>query len=132
MSYFFKDLKAIGVTQRALSYLETYLANRSYCVKVEGSFSEHSPLRRSVPQGRVLVPVLFCIYTIELAHLLREHGISFNLFADDTQLYLCVNNVQDTETHVTRIMADIKRWMAVKELKLNEDKTECLEIGKKG
>ncbi len=76
-----EDLRAIGVTQRALYYLENYL-NRNYCVQVGNTFSEHGTLRKGVPQGSVLEPVLFCIYSIELSFLLREHGVAFNLFAD--------------------------------------------------
>ena len=125
------DLRAIGVTQGALTYLQSYLHNRSFCVQVGNTISEHCLLRRGVPQGSVLGPILFCIYTIELSHLLEEHEISFNLFADDTQFYLCFRNIQDTENVLNRVMTDVKRWMDSKQLKLNEDKTECLIIGKK-
>ena len=81
--------------------------------------SEHCPLRRGVPQGSVLDPTLFCIYTIELSNLLCEHGVTFNHFADDTQFYLSMNNVVDTEHHLNSVMTVIKDWMDVKQQNLN-------------
>ena len=58
--------------------------------------------------------------------------MTFNLFADDTQFYLSMNNVLDTEQHLNSVMTVIKDWMDVKQLNLNEDKTEILVVGKKG
>ena len=125
------DCKEIGIDGDALDYLKSYLENRSYCVQIGGSYSATKPLTRGVPQGSVLGPILFCIYTIGLSHLLQRHGIEFKLFADDTQFYLSFSGVQDTEKKLFEIMQDVKKWMDSKQLKLNEDKTECLVVGKK-
>ncbi len=57
--------------------------------------------------------------------------IFLKLFADDTQFYMSLCNVGDTEDKLDEIMGDVKRWMEAKQLKLNEDKSECLLIGKK-
>ena len=53
------------------------------------------------------------------------------MFADDTQLYFIINNVEDTISALNSLVADLKQWMAKKKLKLNEKKTECLIIGTK-
>ena len=63
-------------------------------VQIEESSSRTKVLTRGVPQGSVLGPILFCIYTIELMHLLENHGVRFQLFADDTQFYLSLGNVK--------------------------------------
>ena len=130
-SLLLKDLKAIGIEGDALDYLETFLVNRTYCVQVGKSFSSTKVLARGVPQGSVLGPILFCIYTIELMHLLRSHGVHFQLFADDTQFYLSLGNIEDSERKINDVMTDVKRWMNSKQLKLNDSKTECLLVGKK-
>ncbi len=83
-----------------------------------------------MPQGSVLGPVLFCIYTIELSYILKKHKVGFKLFADDTQLYMAVDNIDNTEGKTKLIMDDAGKWMEPKQLKLNQDKTECLIVGK--
>ena len=80
-------------------------------------------MNRGVPQGSVLGPILFCIYTIELTYLLQEHGVKFKLFADDTQFYLSLRNVEDTERKINEVMNDVKIWMDSKQLKMNDKKT---------
>ena len=44
-------------------------------------------------------------------YLLENHGVQFQLFADDTQFYLSLGNVEDTERKINNVMIDVKRWM---------------------
>ncbi len=81
-------------------------------------------------QGSVLGPVLFCIYTIELSYILEKHSVGFKLFADDTQFYMALDNIDNTEGKIKLIIDDIGKWMGSKQLKLNQDKTECSIVGK--
>ncbi len=72
----------------------------------------------------MLGPVLFCIYTIELSYILKRHEVGFYLFADDTQFYMALNNLDNAERKIKLIMDDVRKWMESKQLKLNQDKTE--------
>ena len=124
------DLMYIGVEGVALNWFKSYLENRSYHVIINGTKSERRTLQRGVPQGSVLGPVLFSIYTIELAWILKQHSVKFKMFVNDTQFYF-INDVEDTISALNSLVCDIKQWMAKKKLKLNEKKTECLIIGTK-
>ena len=126
-----QDCNEVGIVGNALEYLKSYLSNRSYKVKIRKSFSSVKINRRGVPQGSVLGPILFCIYTIGLAQILADKGVDFKLYADDTQFYLTLTEVEETEAKLNCIMQEVKRWMNSKKLKLNERKTECLIIGKR-
>ena len=53
------------------------------------------------------------------------------MFGDDTQFYLSLSDVVDVEEKIGRLMNDIGRWMESKQLKLNEQKTECLVVGRR-
>lgn len=126
-----KDLRSIGVVDNALKYLESYLQTRSYCVQIGNCFSSYEALTRGVPQGSVLGPILFCIYTISLSRILQQHGVGFKLFADDTQFYFSITDIENTSAKINSVINSVKDWMHYKQLKLNDDKTEFMLVGKK-
>ena len=76
-------------------------------------------------------PTLFTIYTIELAWILKNHNVTFKLYADSTQFYFSITTIQSTMSKIEEVMTDIKNWMVKKRLKLNDDKTECMLFGTK-
>ena len=125
----FCDLESIGVIEDALKYLQSYLCDRKTIVEVLGDKSNPRTLTKGVPQGTVLGPILFNIYTIELSNILKRHEVGFKIYADDTQFYFAISTTRDTEEKISRIMADVKNWMENKRLKLNDDKTECMLFG---
>ena len=112
----------IGIEGAALAYLRSYLEGRAYCVQIGEEFSDSRPLTSGVPQGSV--------YTADLSTVLERHGVKFKLFADDTQFCLSLANVQEVEDRLSAVMLDIRQWMNSRQLKLNEDKTECLFVGR--
>ena len=74
-----------GVHANALSLLETYLEARTQRVHIGDGISEPIPLMCGMPQGSVLGPVLFTIYTMPMQRIIRKHGVVYHKYADDTQ-----------------------------------------------
>ena len=120
----------VGIKGTALEWFKSYLADRSFCVQLGQFSSSVAPLTCGVPQGSVLGPLLFSLYMLPLGSIFRKHGITFHCFADDVQVYLPVKATSKESFHtVFNCMADIKTWMDLNFLKLNENKTEIILFG---
>src|SRR6218665_3793013 len=77
-----------GVSGTALLWFQSYLSTGSFSVKA--CFHSSQPLQLScgVPQGSVLGPLLFILYTTPLSHLIKSSSVDHHLYADDTQLFI--------------------------------------------
>ena len=124
-----ESLCAIGIKDEVYKWYENYLEDRSIAVVLMNEKSEIKKLKMGVPQGSVLGPLLFEIYTIELSKILDKHEVMYKLYADDTQFYFQFENIEEAKRKIDAIMRDIRMWMMSKKLKLNEDKTECMLFG---
>ena len=114
--FLISDFSDCGVEGTALSLLESYLENRDHCVAIGESRSEPVTLQYGVPQDSVLSPVLFTVYTGTLAFLLEDHGVSYHFFADDTRLYIRVEDIDEAKHRLSSLLSDLKIWMARKSL----------------
>lgn len=120
-----------GISGNALKILSSYLSSRSQSVLVDGVSSSSLPLSTGVPQGSVLGPLLFTLYTSPIANLISSHGLSYHLYADDTQLYISflATNASLNLQSLSSALDRIHEWFTSNRLSLNPDKTEYLIIG---
>ncbi len=124
------DLKMSGT---ALNWFSSYLDNRKQTIRVGKAVSSEHDLPYGVPQGSVLGPQLFTLYTTRLVRIIVTHNMIYHLYADDTQLYITFSprsqtSIQDTQRLIHQCTSDIQEWMRTNFLKLNSDKTEVLVI----
>ena len=78
-----------GITSTSLSWIQSYLLNRSFYVNVENAKSSVFQLLYGVPQGSVLGPLLFILYTTPLSTVIsKSSAYHHHLYSDDTQLLL--------------------------------------------
>ncbi|CAB4000445.1 RNA-directed DNA polymerase from transposon X-element [Paramuricea clavata] len=123
-----------GITGNALEWFRSYLSGRSQRVVINGSHSREFPLMYGVPQGSCLGPLLFIVYSSKLFEVIKNHLPDAHAYADDTQLYISFKpdstaSELEAVTSLQNCIADIKTWMTVDKLKLNDDKTEFIIIG---
>ncbi|PIK37653.1 putative RNA-directed DNA polymerase from mobile element jockey-like [Apostichopus japonicus] len=76
-----------GVPSNALCWFKSYFTNRSQAVVVNDCIPNvHKPVG-GVPQGSVMGPLSFTMYTSPVEDIIKAHGMSGMLHADDTQVY---------------------------------------------
>ena len=123
------DLKLWGIDGKALQWISSYLSNRKFRVTIDDTFSDEDTMQFGVPQGTILGPVLFIIYTSSLQYVLKDHGVSFHLYADDTQIYFRLSNIDESKLKIKLISDAVDKWMKDRRLKMNASKTEIMVIG---
>ena len=124
----------LGIEGDALSWLISYLSDRSQRISINGGTSRKFPIVYGVPQGSCLGPLLFTVYTRKLFQVVKKHLPKIHCYADETQLYLsfCPSSSVNAEVAVESMndcIADIRNWMISDKLMLNDDKTEFVLIG---
>lgn len=88
-------------------------------------------LTSGVPQGSVLGPILFTIYTSPIARIAQFYNISLQQYADDTQLFIALSpHSPSTEISVlTTCFSNLHTWFCLNGMALNPDKSEAILLG---
>jgi hypothetical protein len=117
-----------GLQNAALGWFQSYLTDRTQFVRHGGRRSVTSVVVCGVPQGSVLGPILFLLYTADLIGLIESFGLHSHLYADDTQIYgSCRPDATGRLTALTaECLVAVARWMQSNRLQLNTAKTEVL------
>ena len=117
-----------GISSISLKWFSSYLSSRTSVVDIQPNLSPSSTSTCGVPQGSLLGPILFNLYTTPLSTIISSSTISHLLYADDTQLFIsfipkqysaAISNLQST-------VSLISSWMSSNYLTLNPTKTDFL------
>ncbi len=122
-----------GLQGPVLNWFKSYLSSRTFSVKCHSNFSSPLTSTCGVPQGSVLGPLLFIMYTTPLSTLISSLSLNHHLYADDTQIFFSFHP-SDFDVNFSRLQDSlqlISSWMHSNLLTLNSSKTEFLLIGLK-
>ena len=123
-----------GLSGFVISWIRSYLTNRSSFVKIDSSSSPSTTISTGVPQGSVLGPLLFVLFISPVANVINPdlsettNLVSFHQYADDTQLYIgtnastLVHQVASIESCTQRV----HNWLLNNGLYLNPSKSEAI------
>ena len=118
-----------GVRGTTHKWINSYLDGRNQFVRVGDRTSEPAPCEFGVPQGSVLGPLLFTIYTSPITNVIAQFKhVNHAQYADDTQLYVALNT-DDAIRVINDCFKSVHCWLDANGLCLNPDKTEAIVIG---
>ena len=123
-----RKLYAIGIRDGLLDWFKDYLNNRCQAVTIKGEKSDYLYIKHGVPQGSVLGPTLFLIYINDIV---KDITSIIKLFADDTSIYLSMNDPATRTLTLNFDLAKIDDWARKWKVDFNPIKTELLTITNK-
>jgi hypothetical protein len=119
----------LGIQGNVLKWFQSYLSDRTSRVCIDGSFSDPLELQFGLPQGSIIGPSGFSLYVLPVGHIIRSFGLSYHMYADDVQVYICFDpkdqvSISTALNTLSRCIDALKEWMKKNMLKRNDNKTE--------
>lgn len=108
--------------------LESYITNRAFRVRQEDAVSELKEIKAGVPQGSVLGPVLYLLYTCDIPDI---QNITIATFADDTAIMSTGKSHKEAVEKVQRGINHFYDWTVKWRIKLNETKSIHIDFTNK-
>lgn len=123
----FRKLTQFGLPTNLISWLKSYLSNRTQFVKYGCSSSADFSVPSGVPQGSHLGPTLFLLFINDI---MKEMGeVMVLMYADDIKIAKIIKSTDDAAT-LQRAIDRLKLWCDQNMLHLNLDKCAVLTISK--
>ena len=123
-------LRQLSVGGPFLSILTEFLSNKLQRVVANGQFNEYRNVISGVPQGSVLGPLLFILYTHDMWFGLKNMLVSY---ADDTTLLARIpspNMRSDVAESLNRDLSKISTWCNLWVMRLNPNRTQSMIVSR--
>ena len=118
-----EKLKRYGFSERFVSWVQSFLSDRSQTVVVNGMHSIICKIISGVPQGTVLGPVLFLLFINDMELVVKDSKVG--LFADDTRVSRAISVESDCHK-LQQDLNNIIKWSRENNMQLHDEKFELL------
>ena len=143
-----QKLKVYNLEESAIEWIRSYLGHRTQFVEIGNASSEMFSADRGVPQGSVLGPLLYALYTNEMstvivdkdcndpAHLKTDklfgyqcqHCGNLTTYADDASYHIANKHRDQNQEKLVKNLDRLADFLTANELVINQDKTHLLEV----
>ena len=121
---------ACGFDYQSLRIMESFLSNRQQRTKINNAFSRYSGIIFGVPQGSILGPLLFNIYTCDIFFNIIECDIAS--YADNSTPYNFDFNLGNVISNLKKCTNSLLNWFRENHMKANADKCNLLVSSDEG
>ena len=122
-----QKLSSYGIRGLANRWFQSYLQDREQYVNFKNVLSSKSKIITGVPQGSILGPLLFLLYINDICK--SSELLRFILYADDTNIFYCDNNIEHLCEIVNRELQGVMQWFKANRLSVNLKKTNFVIFG---
>ena len=116
-----------GVDGQLLSFIKSYLSNRSQKVVLDGESSDVLPVLSGVPQGSILGPILFVIFINDIFHEVTN-DTCISLYADDTKVWRRIVYMTD-HILLQKTIDNLYNWSVRNLMHFHPAKCHVLSVG---
>ena len=137
-----KKLQLFGLDEMTLSWMKSYLSGRSQSVFVDGCLSPPLDIVCGVPQGSILGPLMYILFTNDIPDLVHTHPVSYKdpacycqkcggtvCYVDDSTFSFGHTDPEVLSRTLTSQYAEISKYMEANKLVINDDKTHLVVMG---
>ena len=103
-----------GISGPLLDWLKSYLKERQQFTDVNGSTSEMIPISFGIPQGSVLGPILFTLFTNDLPSSVSSGSVY--MFADDITVYCISDTAEKSIAKLNSSLRELNEWCLINRL----------------
>ena len=122
-------MSAYGLTDEAVLLLKSYLSGRKQLIKLNNIASSWSEIKKGVPQGSILGPLLFNVFINDIFYFI-EHGILYN-YADDNTISFSSPDFDRLVQVLQKESLTLINWFCVNCMQANPGKFQAIGVGKK-
>ena len=119
---------SFGFLSTVYNWFSSYLTGRTQYVDFAEQRTEPRHVMYGVPQGSVLGPLLFVLYTTEIGNIVHKNDLNHHSLADDSQIYSScrTSEVPELKDRLLSCISEITDWTKSNRLLINPSKTEFI------
>jgi ribonuclease HI len=121
------DLLNMGFKGHLPIFIQNFLSNRSFHVRVGSTLSDSFEQEMGVPQGSILSPVLFSIKINNIVKAVKDDS-ECSLFVDDFALCARGRGLASLERRLQLCVDRIQGWVSLNGFKFSPSKTVCVHF----